>query len=90
MEMVQLVNEFLRLLLKGVNTSCAALFLMKTKIPTGFSKYRPIIPVHGLHKIVAKLLSSMLKTLMPSIISFHQTIFIVGILQILDGFNYNC
>jgi hypothetical protein len=46
--------------------------------------------VHGLHKIVAKLLSSMLKTLMPSIISFHQTIFIVGILQILDGFNYNC
>jgi len=53
----QMVNDFFR----HVYTSYIAL-LPKSKLPTGFSQYRPITLVHVLYKIVSKVLSFRLKT----------------------------
>jgi hypothetical protein len=52
-----MVNDFFR----HVYTSYIAL-LPKSKLPTGFSQYRPITLVHVLYKIVSKVLSFRFKT----------------------------
>ena len=41
--------------------------------------------IHGLYKIVAKLLSTRLRSILPDVISVNQSAFIAG-RQILDGF----
>ena len=68
---------------KGSNNAFIVL-IPKCETPTGFSDYRPISMVGCLYKIVTKILSRRLQTVMPSIIGPHQSAFIRG-RQILDG-----
>ncbi|XP_073265324.1 uncharacterized protein [Populus alba] len=60
-------------------------FCFYKKGPSRFSHFRPISLIHGLYKIVAKLLSTRLRHVMPDVISVNQSAFIAG-RQILDGF----
>lgn len=85
-EILHMVSEFIKLgkLPKGINSSYMALF-PKTKMPIRFFEYRPISLIHGLYKMVAKILSTRLKSVFPSVISSNQTAFIAR-RQILDGF----
>jgi hypothetical protein len=85
-EIFLMVTEFFRNcnLLKGIISSFVAL-IPKNKNPASISEYRPISPIHGLYKIVAKLLSSRLRIVMSDITSVNQSAFIAG-RQILYGF----
>lgn len=85
-EILNMVNGIFRLgkLLKGVNISYVAQ-LPKTKSLNGFSNQRPISLVHGLYKIIAKLLSTRLKLVIPQMINANQKAFITK-RRILDGF----
>ncbi|CAL5367336.1 unnamed protein product [Camellia sinensis] len=67
----------------GINSSFITL-IPKTPNPTNLSDYRPISLVGSLYKILAKVLSHRLKSVMPSIIGDSQTAFIGG-RNILDG-----
>ena len=81
-----MVTEFFRncKLLKGISSYFVAL-IPKNINPASISEYRPISPIHGLYKIVAKLLSSQLRIVMSDITSVNQSAFIAG-RQILYGF----
>ncbi|XP_073263045.1 uncharacterized protein [Populus alba] len=81
-----LVKSFFRTgkLPKGINSSFVTL-IPKLKEPSIFSHFRPISLIHGLYKIVAKLLSTRLRHVMTDVISVNQSAFIAG-RQILDGF----
>jgi len=50
-----------------------------------FKEYRPISLIHGIYKIIEKILSSRLKEVIGSLISDNQTAFIADKL-IVDGF----
>ena len=81
-----MVSEFVRIgkMPQGVNTSYVKL-VPKNAHPTKFMEFRPISLIHGVYKIVGKLLSSRIRPIMTTIIGPHQTAFISG-RQILDGF----
>jgi mannosylglycoprotein endo-beta-mannosidase len=81
-----MVIEFFRTgkLPKGIGSSFVTL-IPKTKGSCRFSQFQPISLIHGLYKIVAKLLSTRLKSVLPDVISVNQSAFIAG-RQILDGF----
>ena len=82
-----MVKEFFRIckLPKWIGSSFVTLSL-KTKGPNRFSQFRPIILIHGLYKIMAKLLSTRLQSVLPDVISVNQSAFIAWWRQILDGF----
>jgi hypothetical protein len=81
-----MVKEFFRTgkLPKGIGSSFVTL-IPKTKGSCRFSQFRPISLIHGLYKIVAKLLSTRLRSILPDVISVNQSAFIAG-RQIRDGF----
>jgi len=81
-----MVKEFFRTsnLPKGISSSFVTL-IPKTKGPSRFSQFWPISLIHGLYKIVAKLLSTRLRSVQLDVINVNQYAFIVG-RQILDGF----
>jgi mannosylglycoprotein endo-beta-mannosidase len=81
-----MVKEFFRTnrLPKGISSSFMTL-IPKTKGPSRFSQFSPISLIHGLYKIVAKLLSSRLRSVLSDVISVNKSTCIVG-RQILDGF----
>jgi len=85
-DIFMMVIEFFRTgkLPKGIGSSFVTL-IPKTKGSCRFSQFRPISLIHGLYKIVAKLLSTRLKSILPDVISVNQSAFIAG-RQILDGF----
>jgi len=69
---------------KGISSFFVTL-IPKSKGPSRFSHFRPISLIHGLYKIVAKLLSTRLRRVLTDVISVNQYAFIAG-RQILDGF----
>jgi mannosylglycoprotein endo-beta-mannosidase len=81
-----MVKEFFRTgkLPKRIGSSFVTL-IPKTKGPSRFSQFQPISLINGLYKIVAKLLSTRLRSVLPDVISVNQSAFIAG-RQILDGF----
>ena len=81
-----LVESFFRTgkLSKGISSSFVTL-IPKSKGPSRFSHFHPICLIHGLYKIVAKLLSTRLRRVLTDVISVNQSAFITG-RQILDGF----
>jgi hypothetical protein len=85
-EVFMLVKSFFRTgkLPKGISSSFVTL-IPKSKGPSRFSHFRPISLIHGLYKIVAKLLSTRLRRVLTDVISVNQSAFIAG-RQILDGF----
>jgi hypothetical protein len=85
-ESFHVVSEFVRIgkMPQGVNTSYVKL-VPKNAHPTKFMEFRPISLIHGVYKIVGKLLLSRIRPIMTTIIGPHQTAFISG-RQILDGF----
>lgn len=85
-DLLDLVNDFFTTTTfsKGLNLAYVTL-LPKIKFPAQFSDYRPIISIHRLYKVVAKLLSNRLKHVIQDLISDSQTAFIAG-RQIIDAF----
>jgi mannosylglycoprotein endo-beta-mannosidase len=81
-----MVKEFFRTgkLPKGINSSFMTL-IPKTKGLSRFSQFFPISLIYGLYKILAKLLSTKLRSVLLDVISVNQSAFIAG-RQILDGF----
>jgi hypothetical protein len=81
-----MISKFFRIekLLKGVTTSYVTL-VPKNAHLTKLTEFRLISLIHGLYKIVGKLLLSRLHTVMATLISPYQTFFISG-RKILDGF----
>jgi hypothetical protein len=69
---------------KGVNHAYVHL-IPKIASPVGFKDFRPLSLIHGIYKIMAKVLSSRLKAVMHDLISENQTAFLAG-RQIIDGF----
>jgi len=69
---------------KGINTTYVTL-LSKTVEPIEFKDFRPISMIHGIYKIIAKVLASRLKTVMQDIIRINQSTFIADH-NIIDGF----
>lgn len=70
-DLLDLVNDFFTTTTsfsKGLNLAYVTL-LPKTKFPDQFSDYRPIISIHRLYKVVAKLLSNRLKHVIQDLIS---------------------
>ena len=84
-DVINFVNEFHKngKLVKGINRSFITL-IPKKENPKGLAKYRPISLVGSIYKIIAKLLSHMLKSVLPSVISETQSAFLSGG-NILDG-----
>ncbi|CAL5438187.1 unnamed protein product [Camellia sinensis] len=84
-EVVQFVKEFQTngKLVKGINSSFITL-IPKKENPIGLSDYRPISLVSSIYKILAKLLATRLKSVLPHIISESQSAFLSG-RNILDG-----
>jgi hypothetical protein len=85
-DLFDLITEFFRTgsMPKGVNLSFITL-VPKKKVTSEFKEYRPISLIHGIYKIIAKILSSRLKEVIGSLISDNQTAFIAD-RQIVDGF----
>jgi mannosylglycoprotein endo-beta-mannosidase len=85
-DLLDLVKNFFKTgrLPKGVNHAYVHL-IPKTTSPVGFKDFRPIILIHYIYKIMAKVLSSRLKMVMHDFISGNQTTFLAG-RQIIDGF----
>jgi mannosylglycoprotein endo-beta-mannosidase len=81
-----MVKEFFRTgkLPKGINSSFMTL-IPKTKGLSRFSQFFSISLIHGLYKILAKFLSTRLRSVLLDVINVNQSAFIVG-RQILDGF----
>jgi mannosylglycoprotein endo-beta-mannosidase len=81
-----MVKEFFRTgkLPKGINSSFMTL-IPKTKGLSRFSHFFLISLIHGLYKMLAKLLSTRLRSVLLDVISVNQSAFIAG-RQILDGF----
>mgnify|MGYP003702231609 CR=1 FL=1 len=82
---MQLMNEFLSngKLAQGINCSFITL-IPKKENPVGLGDYRPISLISSVYKIIAKVLSSRLRKVLPKIISEVQTAFLSG-RHILDG-----
>jgi hypothetical protein len=59
--------------------------LSKTVELIKFKDFRPISMIHGIYKIIAKMLASRLKIIMQDIISINQSAFIAD-RNIIDGF----
>ena len=78
------IEDFFRTgkLSKGIGSSFVTL-ISKTKGSCRFFKFRPISLIHGLYKIVAKILSTRLRSVLPDVISVNQSAFIAR-RQILD------
>jgi hypothetical protein len=85
-DILDIVLSFFRTgrLPKGINTTYVTL-LSKTVEPIEFKDFQPISMIHGIYKIIAKILASRLKTVMQYIISINQSAFIVD-RNIIDGF----
>lgn len=85
-DLFDLITEFFRTgsMPKGVNLSYITL-VPKKKVTSEFKEYRPISLIHGIYKIIAKILSNRLKEVIGSLISDNQTAFIAD-RQIVDGF----
>jgi hypothetical protein len=85
-EVFHMISKFFRIekLLKGVTTSYVT-SVPKNAHPTKLTEFRLISLIHGLYKIVGKLLLSRLHIVMATLISSYQTSFISG-RKILDGF----
>lgn len=85
-DILDIVLSFFRTgrLPKGINTTYVTL-LSKTVEPIEFKDFRPISMIHGIYKIIAKILASRLKTVMQDIISINQSTFIAD-RNIIDGF----
>lgn len=79
------MNEFHQngKLVRGINSSFIAL-IPKNENLSSLGEYRPISLIGSLYKILAKVLSNRIKTVMPRIISDTQPAFIGG-RNILDG-----
>ena len=69
---------------KGINTTYV-IILSKTVEPIEFKDFQPISMIHGIYKIIAKILASRLKAVMQDIISINQSAFIAD-RNIIDGF----
>ena len=71
-EVFMLVKSFFRTgkLPKGISSSFVTL-IPKSKGPSRFSHFRPISLIHGLYKIVAKLLSTRLRRVLTDVISVN-------------------
>ena len=85
-DILDIVLSFFRTgrLPKGINTTYVTL-LSKTVEPIEFKDFRPISMIHGIYKIIAKILASRLKTVMQEIISINQSAIITD-RNIIDGF----
>jgi len=85
-DILDIVLSFFRTgrLPKGINTTYVTL-LSKTVEPIEFKDFRPISMIHGIYKIIAKILASRLKTVMQKIISINQLAFIAD-RNIINGF----
>jgi len=85
-DILDIVLSFFRIgrLPKGINTTYITL-LPKTIDPIKFKDFRPINMIHGIYKIIAKILASRLMTVMQDIISINQSTFIAD-RNIIDGF----
>jgi len=85
-DVFMMVQEFFRTgrFPKGISSSFVTL-IIKTKEPSRFFQFCPISSIHELYKIVAKLLSTRLRSVLSDVISVNQLTFIVR-RQILDGF----
>jgi len=85
-DILDIVLSFFRTgrLPKGINITYVTL-LSKTVEPKEFKDFRPISMIHGIYKIIAKILASRLKTVMQDIISINQSAFIAD-RNIIDGF----
>jgi mannosylglycoprotein endo-beta-mannosidase len=85
-DVFMMVQEFFRTgrFPKGISSSFVTL-IIKTKEPNRFFQFCPISSIHELYKIVAKLLSTRLRSVLSDVISVNQLTFIVR-RQILDGF----
>ena len=85
-ELFHVVFEFFRIgkMPKGVNISYVTQCL-RTHTQQNSWEFRPISLIHGVYKIVGKMLSSWIWPIMTIIIDPQQTTFISG-RQILDGF----
>lgn len=70
-------------LVRGINSSFVAL-LPKNDNPSCFSEFRPISLIGSLYKVLSKVLSSRIKSVLPKIISESQSAFKRG-RSILDG-----
>ena len=70
-------------LVKGINSSFLALIPKKPN-PDCLNDYRPISLINSICKLLAKMLSRRMKSVMPSIINEAQGAFIRG-RNILDG-----
>ena len=85
-DILDIVLSFFRTgrLPKGINTTYVTL-LPKTVDPIEFKDFQPISMIHGIYKIIAKILASKLKTVMQDINSLNQSAFIAD-RNIIDGF----
>ncbi|KAJ7009510.1 hypothetical protein NC653_000258 [Populus alba x Populus x berolinensis] len=85
-DILDIVLSFFKIgrLPKGINTTYVTL-LPKTVDPTKFKDFRLISMIHGIYKIIAKILMSRLKIVMQDIISINQSMFI-AYCNIIDGF----
>ena len=81
-----IILSFLKIgwLPKGINTTYVTL-LPKIIDPTEFKDFQLISMIHGIYKIIAKILTSKLKTVMQDIISINQIAFIAD-RNITNGF----
>jgi len=72
-DLFDLITEFFRTgsMPKGVNLSYITL-VTKKKVTLEFKEYRPISLIHGIYKIIAKILSNRLKEVIGSLISDNQ------------------
>jgi hypothetical protein len=77
LEVFMLVKSFFRTgkLSKGISSSFVTL-IPKSKGTSRFSHFHPISLIHGLYKIVAKLLSTRLRRVLTDVISVNQSAFI--------------
>ncbi|CAL5358449.1 unnamed protein product [Camellia sinensis] len=84
-DVLQFMTEFHQngKLVRGINSSFIAL-IPKNENPSSLAEYRPISLIGSFYKILAKVLSNRMKTVMPRIISVTQSAFIGG-RNILDG-----
>jgi len=85
-DILDIVLSFFRTgrLPKGINTTYVTL-LSKTVEPKEFKDFRPISMIHGIYKIIVKILASRLKIVMQDIISINQSAFIAD-RNIIDDF----
>ncbi|MCH90194.1 cysteine-rich receptor-like protein kinase [Trifolium medium] len=84
-DILRFISEFHRngKLSKGLNATFIAL-IPKVDSPQRLNDFRPISLVGSLYKILAKVLANRLRTVMGSVISESQTVFVKD-RQILDG-----